>query len=281
MIRKEDEEFPEFLASMDDGPEQLYCIGDISLLKKPSVAVVGARKCSEYGRQTAVAIGEALAHNGVVLVSGMAMGIDGIAHRAALKERGKTIAVLAGGADICYPKANRSLYKEICEKGLVISEYPPGTEPKKWQFVARNRIISAISQVTVVVEAGSSSGALITAVKGAEQGKTVMAVPGNINSIYSVGTNRIIKDGAEVLTTPDDIFLAMGIESSAPQGVYEKMGADEAAIYKIVQYKGETTVDFISGELRKSAAEISGLVAVMEMKGILSYSLGKIFIAKF
>lgn len=158
VIRKGDKAFPEFLSDMEDGLEILYCIGDTSLLRERAAAVVGARKCSEYGRQTALRIGSLLAKNEVVTVSGMACGIDSAAHLGALRQGGKTIAVLGSGPDICYPRSSQKIYKTICDRGLIVSEYPPGTEPRPWRFPMRNRIISALSEVVTVIEAGDTSG---------------------------------------------------------------------------------------------------------------------------
>lgn len=206
ILEKKDKNFPWFLANMEDAPQTLYCLGDISLLNMPSIAVVGARKCSDYGQKVASRIGEMLANSGYVTISGMALGIDTHAHRGALSAGGKTIAVLGCGPDICYPSGNGELYRNICNHGLVVSEYMPGTRPKPWHFPRRNRIISALSQGVVVVEAGLKSGSLITAETAATQGREVMVIPGNINSSYSLGANKLIQDGATIITQLDDIF---------------------------------------------------------------------------
>jgi DNA processing protein len=250
-----------------------------------SVSVVGARKCSEYGRQVAQKIGEMLALNNIVTVSGMALGIDSDAHMSALKAGGKTIAVLGSGVDVCYPRQNKSLYREICQKGLIISEYPPETAPKQWHFPSRNRIISALSEVLVVVEASKNSGSIITAVAAAEQGKEVLAVPGNINSGYSEGCNRLIRDGAGIITDIYDILSTMGIEPRFKDKIEKhksiKLGKDEKIIYETLKKQGETTIDNLAYELDKDAITISGLITAMEMKGLVSYRMGKIYIAKF
>lgn len=281
VIKREDKEFPWFLYHMEDGPEALYFIGDISLLSKRSAAVVGARKCSEYGRQVALRIGELLAVNDVVTVSGLAAGIDSFAHRGAIQAGGETVAVLGCGPDVCYPRANRRIYDEICQKGLVISEYPPGTEPRKWHFPRRNKIIAALSEVLAVVEAGQKSGALITASAAAEQGKEVMAVPGNISSVFSMGSNNLIADGAGIMTKPEDILYSMGIVPKIDGQTDSGMGEDEKKLYEVLEQKGEATIDYLCGVLRQDAFTVSGLVTIMEMKGVISYQSGKIFIAKF
>ena len=280
-LSKEDHRFPEFLKNINNPPESLYCIGDVGLLNKPAVAVVGARKCSEYGRQVALKIGEMLAFNDIVTVSGMADGIDAAAHLGALKNGGETIAVLGQGVDICYPKSNMQLYKRIIKEGLIISEYPPGTGPKPYFFPQRNRIISAISNAVAVVEASSGSGSLITAEIAAEQGKEIIAVPGNINSTYSIGCNKLIADGAEIMTVPEDILRIIGIEPRMRSEELDNMGEDEIAIFNLLKKEGELSLEYLCKILKKEPSKVSGIITVMELKGLVSYQLGKIFIAKF
>lgn len=281
IINKEDREYPEQLLDISDPPEKLYCIGDCRLLKKPSLAVVGSRKCSEYGRQTAMKIGREAAGNGLVVVSGMAKGIDSFGHLGALKAGGKTIAVLGCGVDICYPKENQKLYQQIAEEGLIISELPPGTEPMPYTFPRRNRIISGLATATAIVEAGTNSGALITAELAAAQGREVFAVPGNINSQYSLGTNKLISDGARPVAVVDDIFTGMGLAPKVSEAELEQLGEDEQAVYSIVKENGEVTVDFICRVLGKTPVYVNGIVTVLEIKGLVAYNLGKIFLAKF
>ena len=280
IIKKGDANFPWMLEHMDDGPESLYCIGKTELLDKPAAAVVGARKCSEYGRQTATKIAAVLAEAGIVTVSGMAEGTDAFAHMGAMKKGGETIAVLGSGPDICYPLSNRNIYDKICRYGLVISEYPPGTKPRKWHFPRRNRIIVALSQAVIIAEAGLKSGALITALKAAELGKEVMAVPGNINSPYSIGCNKLIADGAAIVTDTDDVLRCLGIQPEAADECIPVMGEDESTVYKALLKRGEAGIDQICFDTGKTAFEVSGIVTAMEMKGLLSYSCGKIYIAK-
>ena len=281
IIYKEDSIFPEFLKNISDAPLALYCAGDISLLNRDCVAVVGARKCSEYGRQVALKIGETLAKNDTVTVSGMAEGIDASAHLGALKVGGKTIAVLGSGVDVCYPKCNKNLYDRIIDEGLIISEYPFGTKPKPFHFPRRNRIISAISKAVTVVEASSGSGSLITAEIAAEQGKEIIAVPGNINSTFSLGCNKLIADGASIMTVPEDVLRIIGVEPKLQKEEFVEMGEDERKIFNILKEEGELTLEYLCKILGKEPSLVSGLIAVMEIKGLVSYQLGKIFIAKF
>lgn len=286
ILRKEDKDFPQILSEMEEPVKQLYCIGDTSLLKKPSVAVVGARKCSEYGRQTAVSIGKALALNNAVTVSGMAYGIDSMAHIGALKAAGGTIAVLGCGPDICYPERNEELYKKICEKGLVVSEYPPGTAPQPWRFPMRNRIISAIASAVAVIEAGEKSGSVITAMRAAEQGREVFALPGNISSPYSVGTNRLIRDGARIITSVEEFLKEAGVISDfggteAATKLDAKLGEEEKKVIEAIERLGGASVDLLCCKLNKTPSHINGIIAVLELKGKVYYELGKIFIAKY
>ncbi len=280
VINSDDKDFPQKLLNIKQVPESLYCIGNTDLLQMTAVAVVGARKCSEYGRQVALKIGKLLAQNGLVTVSGMADGIDGYAHQGALMAGGKTIAVLGSGVDVCYPHVNRSLYKKICSEGLVVSEFKPGTEPLPYRFPMRNRIISGLAEVVVVVEAKSGSGSLITAVYAAEQGRDVIAVPGNISSPMSLGCNKLIADGAAIMTSPDDILRMINIEPKLINDEILNLGNDERMVFEFIRQKGEVSMDYLCANLNKDTSFMTGLVTTMEMKGLLSYHLGKIFIAK-
>ena len=284
-ISRGDGEFPWFLANMEDGPEKLYCIGDTKLLSMPKVSVVGARKCSNYGKEAATKLGGILADNGIVTVSGMARGIDSFAHQGALNRNGKTIAVLGCGPDICYPQVNRRLYEMICSKGLIISEYPPGTKAKSYMFPLRNRIISGLSEAVVVVEAGLKSGSLITAVTAAAQGKEVFALPGNINSGFSVGTNKLIRDGATIMTDLSDVLSCFGddikYKKVSGDAIKNKLGRDELRIYSEIEIMGGATCDELCAALGETPAFISGVLTIMEIKGYISYKNGKILIANF
>jgi DNA processing protein len=207
-------EFPPLLRSIHDPPPGLFVRGsaNVGLLRGPAVAVVGARSCSPYGAQVARMLGRELAAAGLVVVSGLARGVDGEAHRGALEAGGATVGVLGCGVDRDYPAAHRELAARIRESGLVVAEYPPGVEPAPWRFPARNRIIAGLSGATVVVEARERSGALITADLALEEGREVFAVPGEITSALSVGTNDLLRLGATPLTTSKDVFDLFGIE---------------------------------------------------------------------
>lgn len=199
-----DDEYPEMLKYIADPPVVLYVRGRIP--KSNSIAIVGSRKASGYGIENANKIAFNLALADICIVSGMARGIDTAAHAGALEAGGETVAVLGCGADVPYPPENRNLMERIIDSGAVISEYPPGTPPSTFNFPDRNRIISGMSVGTLIVEAGMKSGSLITANYALEQGRDVFAIPGNINNYNSMGTNRLIKDGAKMVLSVDDIL---------------------------------------------------------------------------
>ena len=273
-------EYPASLSEINNSPKQLYYMGDISILKKRCAAVVGSRNTNQYGRTTAVAIAGKLAEKDVAVISGMARGIDTCAHRGALDAGGSTVAVLGCGVDICYPEENSSLKKELEERGLILSEYPPGTMPMPYHFPQRNRIISGLSEMTVVVQARNSSGALITAELAAEQGREVCAVPGNIDSQYNLGNNKLIKDGARPITNPGDVLEAMRLDVLDDETVRRLLSDTEQLIFSMLAEGGEMTVDELCCKLEKPPAYVNSIVTVMELKGAVYTALGKIFIAK-
>lgn len=273
-------EYPALLAEIKNAPKELYYTGNAGLLKKRCAAVVGSRSTTQYGRKIAADISKKLAVKGVTVVSGMARGIDTCAHRGALDADGTTIAVLGCGVDICYPEENKKLRQEICEKGLVVSEYPPGTEPRPYYFPQRNRIISGLSEITTVVQARNTSGALITAEFAAEQGREVCAVPGNIDSEYNLGNNKLIKDGARPVINTGDVLEMMGLDVIDEDTARKLLSDNEMKIFCLLAAKGEMTVDELCMELGKPPSYVSSIVTVMELKGTVFTALGKIFIAK-
>lgn len=207
MITILDKEYPEKLRNIYDKPITLFIKGNTKLLNTKSIAIVGARNCSDYGKKVAVNISYNLAKENICVISGMAKGIDKYSHVGALEAKGNTIAVIGNGLDYIYPYENKDIYERILQNdGLIVTEYIIGTRPEKLNFPARNRIISALSDGIIIVEAGEKSGSLITAEFGLEHGKEVFAVPGNIDNINSKGTNNLIKDGAYVLTDYKDVL---------------------------------------------------------------------------
>ncbi|WP_077367428.1 DNA-processing protein DprA [Anaerosalibacter sp. Marseille-P3206] len=201
-----DENYPNRLRYIHNSPTILYCNGTLVEEDELSISIVGSRKSTSYGKWASEKFSKELASIGVTVVSGMAKGIDTCAHRGALDENGRTIAVLGSGVDVIYPRNNKKLYEDIIKQGVVMSEFPIGTQPFATNFPQRNRIISGISLGVIVIEATEKSGSLITATHALEQGKEVFALPGNINSIFSRGTNSLIKDGAKIVMDIEDIL---------------------------------------------------------------------------
>jgi DNA processing protein len=202
--------YPRALANLSDPPRLLFALGDLSLLSRlrsePAVAVVGARRASPYGLEAAYEVGRGLGAAGVVVVSGLALGIDAAAHRGCLDAGGPGIAVLACGPDVAYPRTNVRLHDRMRRDALIVSELPPGQRPFRWSFPARNRIMAGLSATTVVVEARAASGSMITASIAAQLGRTVAAVPGAVTSSLAAGTNALLKDGALVVTSAQDLL---------------------------------------------------------------------------
>ena len=206
--------YPQRLRELYDRPNILYYMGRLPDERKKSVAIVGSRNCSEYGRAVAAELGRLMAANEVEVVSGMALGIDSEAHRGTVYGGGRTYAVLAGGADVCYPKQNFNLYCDILNNGGVISEFPSGTATNPGMFPLRNRIISGLADYVIVVEAGERSGSLITVAQALEQNRQVYAVPGRIGDPDSLGCNRLIAQGAQIVSDYDELLSEMGIYAS-------------------------------------------------------------------
>lgn len=272
--------YPALLKEIRDYPKELYYIGDPKLLEEKCVSIVGSRKTNQYGRSTAYSFGKALGQRGITVVSGMAVGIDTCAHEGALQEKGNTAAVLACGLDLCYPPRNRELKGKIESAGIVLSEYPPGTAAQRYYFPQRNRIISGLSPFTVVVQAGNRSGALITAELAADQGRDVGAVPGNIDSEYNLGSNKLLREGAFALTGVQDLLEASGVSVLSEPEAERMLSDEEKQLYFLLCSHGEMSLDQLAFYLKKPVNEVGSLAIVMEMKGIVFSAMGKVFIAK-
>lgn len=272
--------YPALLKEIRDYPKELYYIGDPKLLEEKCVSIVGSRKTNQYGRSTAYSFGKALGQRGITVVSGMAVGIDTCAHEGALQEKGNTAAVLACGLDLCYPPRNRELKGKIESAGIVLSEYPPGTAAQRYYFPQRNRIISGLSPLTVVVQAGNRSGALITAELAADQGRDVGAVPGNIDSEYNLGSNKLLREGAFALTGVQDLLEASGVSVLSVPEAERMLSDEEKQLYFLLCSHGEMSLDQLAFYLKKPVNEVGSLAIVMEMKGIVFSAMGKVFIAK-
>ncbi len=243
MLTLTDSSIPEILRQIPDPPKQLFVIGDLSsLLNRPRLAIIGSRKVSPYGRAVTNSLSEAVARQGIVVVSGLAIGVDGLAHQAALDGHGATIAVLPCGLDHIYPASHYQLAQSIVKQGgALISEYPERTEPYPINFIARNRLVSGLSDGVLISEAAEKSGTLHTANFALEQGRTVMAVPGNINNPLSVGTNNLIKTGAIPVTQPEDIIAALNLELTS--STQQELLADNKAELIILTLLNEGITD--------------------------------------
>jgi DNA processing protein len=265
-VGRSEPEFPVLLHAIHDPPAGLFVRGgaDLALLRRATVAVVGARSCSPYGAQVARMLGRELAGAGLVVVSGLARGVDGEAHRGALEAGGVTIAVLGCGIDRDYPAAHAELAARIRSTGLALSEYAPGVEPTPWRFPARNRIIAGLSAATVVVEARERSGALITADLALEEGREVFAVPGEITSALSAGTNDLLKLGATPLTSADDVLGLFGLSRDEAKQV--ELGATAETVLARLRDAPASADELVRATGLEAAAVISALTE-LELAG--------------
>lgn len=271
-----DAEYPKRLFEIGDPPPLIYLRGEVPDWE-PAVAVVGSRKASIAGRNAAEKLSAGLAERGVLVVSGLARGIDTAAHRGALAGGGKTVAVLGSGVDSPYPAENLKLAEQIITNGCLLSEFPIGTLPLAEHFPRRNRIISGLSRGVLVVEAEEKSGSLITARYALDQGREVMAVPGPINASASRGPNRLIKEGAALVDCVDDILIAIGMADQAMSELSKPGSAGiskkqfsltplEAAVYELVA-RGAVHIDELTAALELTPGEVSAMVLSLELKG--------------
>lgn len=279
-----DPTYPALLKEIHDPPMILFIKGNDIPDNRVFIAVVGSRNSTTYGQRAAEKIGQGLARRGLGVVSGMARGIDSSSHWGCLEGRGFTIAVLGTGADVIYPASNRKLYDQIASKGAIISEFPMGAPPAPNNFPMRNRIISGLSRATVIVEATKNSGSLITASLALDQGRELFAVPGSINSFKSTGCHYLIKQGAGLIETADDILEALGMNyPCAPKTdtfrgtVTDIMDEAETALYNII---GDYPVhiDQITRDGNMEPGEASSLLMKMELKGVIRQLPGKMFV---
>jgi DNA processing protein len=276
-----DEEYPNRLREIDQPPPILYIRGEYLQDDLFAVAIVGTRKVTAYGRQVTEEIASFLASNGISVISGLARGVDAIAHQAALKAGGRTIAVLGSGVDKIYPPEHRGLAEQIMERGAIISDYAVGTPPDASNFPPRNRIISGLSLAVVVIEAAETSGALITAEFAAEQGREIFAVPGSILAPQSKGTNRLIQNGALPLLTPDDLMQALDLTRIGEHKSARKiLPADETEAKVLSVLSTEPLhVDEIRNQAGLPIEKISATLALMELKGMVRQVGGMNYVA--
>ena len=263
-----DPDYPSALRHITDPPPVLFVKGALPPDDTLTVALVGTRRATAYGRTVAERLARELAQAGVAVVSGLARGVDTVAHQAVLEASGCTVAVLGNGLDQVYPPENASLARRAIERGALVSEFSPGVPPDALNFPRRNRLISGLSAATVIVEAGERSGALITADYALEQGREVFAVPGSILSVMSVGPNTLLKQGAAPVTCAQDILDALDTGSRAPVAhSLPRLEADESSVWQALD--GDPRhIDDLARELKRGAGELSATLAVLELKGL-------------
>lgn len=264
-----DEDYPALLREVPAPPPVLYYRGQLVETDTTAVAIVGTRKVTAYGREMAYRIAYDLAKAGVTIVSGLALGVDGVAHRAALEAGGRTIAVLGSGVDVIYPGKHRDLAHRIAQQGAVVSEYPLGTQPDRFNFPARNRIISGLSRGVVVVEAPERSGALITVDFAAEQGRDAFAVPGPIHAPQSAGCLRILREGATLVRSAEDILEDLHIRPLATEESEEiaaSLSDGERRLLSLMTLEPQH-IDDIAAKLNLSVGEVSGELMMLELQG--------------
>jgi DNA processing protein len=273
-LARSDPAFPPLLRAIHDPPPGLFVRGesDLELLQRPAVAIVGARSCTDYGAHVARALAREVAGAGVVVISGLARGVDGWAHRGSLESGCATVAVLGCGIDRDYPHAHAALAAQIAQSGLIVSEYPPGVVPAPWRFPARNRIVSGLAAATVVVEARERSGALITADLALEQGRDVLAVPGEITSALSRGANALLRLGAVPVTSARDILEVLGLDAPSGGPQHPPGGAAAAALAALDA--GAATADEIARGSGLAPAAAAAALAELELAGFVETRAG-------
>lgn len=282
----DDAEYPALLRPIPDSPPVLFALGNHTLVSRPAAAIVGSRDHSSYGAEVCRALAGSAAPAGIVIVSGMARGLDAIAQTAALDSGGTTIGVLGNGHGVVYPAANRVLYDRVAKEGLLLSEFPPGERPHAGSFPRRNRLISGLSRVTVVVEAAVGSGALITAGTALDQGREVMAVPGNITSPVSVGTNRLIRDGAAPVLEPADLFqlfpecgsagTTAAVVNTAVRPLPETLSAEERELAGLFDLE-PVHPDVLAARCNRPIGEVLGILCGLEIAGVVEQRPGRVF----
>lgn len=287
VITIHDSSYPERLKAIFDPPQILYVKGQLAPQDALAIAIVGSRRATSYGRMMSEKLSEELASKGFIIISGFARGIDSAAHRGAINAGGETIAVMGNGLSIVYPPENARLMEEIIANGAVISEFPIKTPPLGANFPRRNRVISGLSLGTLIVEASEKSGSLITAKFALEQGREVFAVPGEISSRMSKGTNYLIKQGAALVETVDDILDALSLDlPKTPKGSPQmetppdiKLGDDEQIIWDLLSQKPRH-IDEIARASELPLSKISSVLVMLELKGIIQQLPGKQFVRK-
>ncbi len=271
-ISIDNEKYPDRLRGIDNYPYGIYVKGNISALSKKTVAIVGARNCTTYGKKIAKDIGFELAANGVNVISGLARGIDSAGLWGAVDANGVAGAVLGCGVDICYPRENIELYEVIKENGFILSDYPIGTKPLAWQFPLRNRIISGLADIVLVVEARERSGSLITVEYALEQGKDVCAVPGRVGDGLSSGCNRLIKEGAAMVLSANDVLHELGINNDSNIKFFRKndivLEKEIETLYSYVDFIPKNIQQLMNETGMSSSEILRGLIKLQMMNYI-------------
>ncbi|MBS0226776.1 MAG: DNA-protecting protein DprA [Proteobacteria bacterium] len=289
LIAWHDPDYPAALRTVSGAPLMLFAAGDASLLQDPAIAIVGTRSASPGGRSLARQFAHRFADAGMVVVSGLAAGIDGAAHEGALEVGGNTIAVLGSGPDLCYPAQHRDLHARIGGRGLLVSEYPPGTQPLRDHFPARNRIIAGLAQGTLVVEAAARSGALITAQFAVDAGREVWAVPGSIHDPHARGCHRLIRDGAQLVESPEDVLLSLaptqvragqrakptnGSALKGPVQTAKGWDSDHKNVWLALGHD-PTPMDALADRTALTPARLSSILLTMELQGAITVKHGR------
>jgi len=285
IIPRDSPDYPPLLRQTPERPPVLLVRGDLDERDQFAVAIVGTRRPSPYGREVAAKLARDLAEMGFTIVSGGAVGIDTAAHAAVVRSGGRTVVVLGCGLDVPYPSLNQALFRDVVESGLgaLITEFPLGAQPEAWRFPARNRIISGMSLGVVVVEAGQQSGALITAGTAADQGRDVMAVPGNIDRPHSMGANALIRDGAALVTCAQDVINALGVlvlERPKDQTPSSREAELPEVQRRLISHLNLTPkhIDVLAAEAGVGTAEASAQLTLLELAGLIHRQPGGCFI---
>ena len=285
IVTFKDESYPKNLLNIYDPPPFLFVGGRIEEEDQNAVAIVGCRSASSYGRKITESISQELVRAGITIVSGMARGIDSIGHQAALKGKGRTLAVFGSGLDVPYPPENKKLARQIKSSGAVISEFSLGTQPEAPNFPRRNRLISGLSLGVVIVEAGNKSGALLTAQCALEQNREVFAVPGNLDSKNSQGTNKLIKEGAKLVTAVEDILeelpVSARVEGSVspaqPQRDLSSLSPAERNMFELISDEPHH-IDKIASQASVGVPQALSTLLSLELKGLVKQLSGKVFV---
>jgi DNA processing protein len=283
-------EYPQTLLQIYDPPVMLYMRGDAQVLNQPAVSIVGTRRPTLYGTQMAERLGRELAARGLVVVSGMARGIDAIGHQGAMAVNGRGVGVLGTGIDVCYPKENRKLYEKVLERGAIISEFPLGTHPAPENFPVRNRIVAGMPLGVVVVEGAQYSGSLITARLAMEFGREVFAVPGNVTQPVSFAPNQLIKQGAKLVTNGEDVIeelptpvRAALVQAERPEAEQRNLlaaaslNSSEKKLYDLLSTDEPKHIDDVVERSGLNSSEVLATLFDLEMKGIIRQLPGKQF----